>query len=163
ARRPSITFVALEFYIGEALSRAQVVSKRQLTVWPHPISPNEACNGTIGLNKSGRTTIAYLGAVSRAKGFDFFMKLAQRCNSPDCEFQVIGHLYQDFSLDQLEGVHASPDALDRSDYLRQIRQIDYACLPFRDDAYSFTASGSLLDCVAQLKPIISTQSAPIRQ
>ena len=68
--------------------------------------------------------------------------------------------------DPAAGIAVSPDASDmlaRTHYLAgeiddALRGLDFAFLPFSSDVYEFTASGSLLDCIANLVPVIATRS-----
>lgn len=161
SRHKRVKLVALEQYIRDAINETGIRIGDRLLVWPNPISSYEICAGPRDLSEGGKIRLAYIGAARRSKGFSIFLELANSWPRSDYEFSVIGHVYDSFSHPELGCIQLSNKALERSDYVQQLRDIDYAIMPFDRDVYNFTASGSLLDCVAQLKPIITTDAPAI--
>src|SRR5262249_21800486 len=161
SRHKRVRLIVLEEYICDAIKETGIGMTDRLLVWPHPISSYEVCATPRELCEGRRLRLAYVGAASRSKGFLRFLELANSWPRSDYEFSVIGHVYESFTNAELGCIQLPEKALDRSDYVRRLRDIDYACMPFDREVYSFTASGSLLDCIAQLKPIITTDAPPI--
>ena len=50
----------------------------------------------------------------------------------------------------------------RQEYLEAVRAIDLVCLPLHGRAYDFTASGTIADAVAALKPLIAFRSRTLK-
>jgi len=161
SRHKRVKLIVLEEYIWEAIKEMGAAIADRLLIWPHPISSYEICTVPRGLPEGGKIRLAYVGAASRGKGFSAFLELANSWPRFDYEFSVIGHVYESFTRAELGCVQLPEKALDRSDYVRRLRDIDYALMPFDRAVYNFTASGSFLDCIAQLKPLITTDAPPI--
>ena len=81
----------------------------------------------------------------------------------DYEFRFVGSLREEFADAALAKIEMPTRHLSREEYIDRLRDIDYVFLPYTEETYEFTASGSLLDCVSQLKPVISLDFAGVRE
>lgn len=164
-RHPRIRTVVLEEHIADLLARTFPRRPRCL-VWPHPVPPNEVEDEAALLaapRPEGPLRIGFVGAASRAKGFGHFLAAAQACGGPGLDFRLAGYLTADFRAEDVPFGNVSTQPLRRANFLEAIRALDFAFLPFNPDVYEFTASGSLLDCIANLVPVIATRSTLVQR
>jgi len=158
-RRPlprSVRLVALELGVKEAIGEIWKAPLPSVVTLEHPVLESE-WGADPSSDSDGPTRIAFLGHARRAKGFEVFANLARRCARPDLEFQAIG--LASYETDQLD-VSAmtrkpSPTPLPRADYVDALEKVDLVCLPLHSRAYDFTASGTVSDAIAALKPLIA--------
>lgn len=155
-RHRRIQTIVLEAHIADLLGRT-FPARPPCLVWPHPVAPHESLPAAAG-RADGALRIGFVGAASTAKGFDRFLDAARLFRGDGLEFRLAGYLTAEFrdAADTLPGAATQP--LPRADFLAAIRALDFAFLPFSPDVYEFTASGSLLDCIANLIPVIATRS-----
>jgi hypothetical protein len=161
-RHSPIRFVVLEAVIREAAFARGLLPPERTDVWPHPI--NDFPGSPLSNPRSGRISIGFLGAAKRSKGFDHFLEFvrqARRCHPDGYDFSVIGTIYDPFTPEETAGLTLASDMLPRDEYLRRLRDVDYACLPLRPGTYALTASGSLIDCIATATPVIATRTAAV--
>jgi glycosyltransferase involved in cell wall biosynthesis len=160
-RHRRIQTVVLEAHIADLLGRS-FPARPPCLVWPHPVAPHESLPEAAG-REEGPLRIGFVGAASAAKGFDRFLDAARLFRGEGLEFRIAGYLtaaFQD-ATDILPGAPTQP--LPRAEFLAAIRALDFAFLPFSPDVYEFTASGSLLDCIANLVPVIATRSTLLQR
>lgn len=108
---------------------------------------------------------ASLGVAHRRKGTDQFFKVAEKCSSiamcTNAEFIVIGHIV-DPVLKSSENRFVqipSPDIpLEREDFDKFVKGIDYVVFCYPTSSYQLTASGALFDAFSHLKPIIAIRN-----
>ncbi|MBV8589538.1 MAG: hypothetical protein JO212_05670 [Acetobacteraceae bacterium] len=154
ATHSRIYLIVLEEHIKQAACRSR--TGPHFHVWPHPLPPNEHAP-CIRWNPGPTLRIASVGAVKRAKGFADFLLLARGAANGPFKFHLVGPLYDRFDQAELTGIERPANRLGRAEYLYELRRADYAFMSFKG-TYDLTASGSLLDCVGQLKPIIATRT-----
>ncbi len=162
ADHPAIQLVVLEASIARAAIAMGLVRKERCLVWPMPISEREACEPP-HFPDPKRLRIGFVGMGKRSKGFDDFLTLARHfmTTSDRYIFTLVGPLYGEFAPEDVALVDAATGFLDRGDYLKRLHAIDYVCLPLKDETYTLTASGALIDGIAALKPIIALPTPAI--
>lgn len=154
ARHERIRLVVLEDYIRAEAIKENMLSEATL-VWPNAFSERELAE-PVGLPADGSPLrIAFLGSASRNKGFHRFIELAREAPAGDFDFRCIGTALEPFPDAAAAGITMPLTHLNRDEYVRRLRGVDYVVTPYDEAIYRFTASGSLLDCIAQAKPVIS--------
>lgn len=119
------------------------------------------------------TKFGFIGLGNNTKGFPLFLQLVQsiglRCHDRGTyRFEFIGRvapdcneIFQEFldtpSADLL--VTSSNKMLPRDEFESAVAEIDYLIMPYDDEFYKFVYSGSSLDAVSFLKPIIALRGS----
>ena len=152
-RHPRIHLIALEEHIRAAAARLGF--DNTFLVWPLPISSHEV-SPVAPWMPGPKLRLAFIGTGHRNKGFDEFLTLHSAAG-PLYDWSLIGRLGAEYAPDQVVGIERPAGFLSRPEFVRQVRQADYAIAHFPPH-YELTASGSLLDCVAQCKPIIAVET-----
>jgi glycosyltransferase involved in cell wall biosynthesis len=153
ARHRSIQLVVLEEAIRrDAVSQGLIQAERSVA-WPHPVNLSEIHRP--GPRAPGPLRIGFLGSAHRDKGFGDFLALARRFAGGPYEFRHVGGVVGDFPAEDLALVGARPGFLDRAEYLRRLRELDYVCLPLDPSVYGLTVSGAVLDAVAAEIPLLA--------
>jgi hypothetical protein len=158
----SVQIVALELGVKEAITAISPSMAPSIVTLEHPILTTE-WGSNVPLPRAGKTRIGFAGHARRAKGFDLFVELASRCSRKDIEFHAIG-LSSPETDDLNTSVLArepSPTPLPRKDYLKTLEEVDLVCLPLHSRAYDFTASGTVCDAIAALKPLIAFRTGTL--
>lgn len=169
AHAPAKTrFIILENSIRLALAEIAPEHEPSLCTLAHPIPTGEAARNTTSaglaeLPLSRPVRIGFLGAAQGKKGFDGFLALARTLTQRfpgRVEFHAIGWLPpenagQDFSCLTRA---PSPVKLDRREFLEALGEVDYVCMPYSQEVYRYSASGTLLDAASAHKPIIALRS-----
>lgn len=156
----NIHYITLETSIEENLLRIlPFLSGHTFTV-PHPIPLDEQPDRP--LTFSPPFNIAFLGATREEKGFGAFLNMAKAAYDEQrpFRFHVIGRQVDGYSRDNDLYFTTPPfaSALDRKLFSRLLSQMHYVCLPYNPSHYSLSASGALLDAIANLKPIIALRN-----
>jgi hypothetical protein len=156
-RRPlpaGVSLVALELGVKEAIEEIAPHNKSVITL-EHPILPTEWNEDR--LPGESQLKIGFLGNARRSKGFDVFAHLARSAARSDLVFESIGIGAPDTEQVDMSGLSRKPsrDSLSRAEYLDATRNVDLVCLPLHSRAYDFTASGTVADAVAALKPLVA--------
>jgi hypothetical protein len=158
----SVQIVALELGVKEAITAISQSMASSIVTLEHPILTAEWANNVLS-PKAGKIRIGFAGHARRAKGFDLFVELASRCSRNDIEFHAIG-----LSSPETDDLNTSalarkpsPTPLPRKDYLKALEEVDLVCLPLHSRAYDFTASGTICDAVAALKPLIAFRTGTL--
>jgi hypothetical protein len=151
-----IRLIVLEPAIRRAMERHDIPGWQRACVIPHPVAEAE-CSLQTGAQHTSPLTIGYIGHAKRAKGFAEFLSLAHaaKLHAWPYRFVLAGYLAEAFPPADLAVVECPGAALSRATFLQAVAALDYACLPFNPALYEFTASGSLLDAVCGLKPVIA--------
>ncbi len=150
ARHPRIRLIVLEEHIRTAAAEAGLSNR--FLVWPLPSNAQEQA-APARWTPPQRLRLAFVGTANRIKGFADVLALA-RAAGPAYRWALAGKLGPEFRPEEIEGFELPSGPLDRPGFLREVRRADYAIMSFGPD-YRLTASGSLMDCVAQRKPIIA--------
>jgi glycosyltransferase involved in cell wall biosynthesis len=155
ARHPRIRFVVLEDYILAAAVRERALRPETTSVWPNAINEGEfPTDPPPAWSGRERIRIAFAGTASRNKGFHRFLDLARAADPGVYEFELVGSLMEPFpGADQLIDIPSQP--LQRDAFIQRLRAADYVVLPYNETTYEFTSSGSLVDCIGQMKPVIA--------
>ena len=90
----------------------------------------------------------------------YFARLAKSADNEKFQFHAIGLASDDIGGLDLSGLSRlpSPGGLSRKNYLDLLAGIDLVCLPLHSRAYEFTASGTVSDAIAALKPLIAIRN-----
>ena len=159
---PSVRIVALELGIKEAVIDASPAISPSIVTLEHPILRSEWAEDPPAAGV-GRVKIAFVGHARRAKGFDVFVQLADRCSRNDLEFHAIGHSSPETDHLDTNALTRKPSKtqLPREEYLAALEEVDLVCLPLHSRAYDFTGSGTVSDAIAALKPMIIIRNRTI--
>jgi hypothetical protein len=159
-RLPSqVYLVVLELGIKSAIEELAPHLGASILTLEHPVLETEWRTGWKHCPKS-KLKIAFLGHARRAKGFPAFLDLAGRCMRPELDFAAIGLASADTAhLDTSVLTHLpSRTPLPRQEYLRLLSEVDFVCLPLHARTYDFTASGTVSDAIASLKPLLALRN-----
>ncbi len=158
--RKGVRIVVLEEFIRRELTRHWPQWGPILFTLEHPVW----CVGETAppIHTHGVIRFGFLGLASKAKGFDKFVDVARRIKSiyrDKVEFHAIGSMGRDhFStaeLDQVLDTVPSEQKLERTEYDRLVRMLNFVVMPYRPMDYNLCASGALLDAIAFNKPIVA--------
>ncbi len=153
ARHPRIHLIVLEPHIRDAAAEAGL--SNAFLIWPHP-APTDGGPAGAAWEPGPRLRLAFVGTANRVKGFDDFLALHQALG-PAYDWSVTGHLSDEYDPSVMTGIEHSTHNLPRAEFLGRVRAADFAIMAFRPE-YRFIASGSLLDCVTQRKPLIAVRN-----
>ena len=155
----SVSIVALELGIEEAISEIAPSIAPSILTLEHPILVSEWAEGPL-LPRVGSIKIGFAGHARRDKGFDVFAELARSCLRPDIEFLAVGHSSPGTDQVDITKLSRKPakTPLRRKDYLSALAEVAFVCLPFRSRAYDFTGSGTVSDAIAVLRPLIAIRN-----
>lgn len=156
AHHPGIRFVVLDESIRQEAVARGLLPEAATVTWPQPIEPAEVWDAP-RQPRQGPIHIGFVGSAHRNKGFSDFLGIARRFMpaADRYRFSLAGGMMETYSDAERALVGGEYGLLDRAEYLRRIRALDYVCLPVDPEVYALTASGSLLDAVAALKPVIA--------
>ena len=93
------------------------------------------------------------------KGLDDFLAMHRHAGARH-DWIVAGAASADYDPAALAGLDVPAGWLDRATLLARIRAADYAFVAFRGE-YELTASGSLLDCINQRKPVLAVRNTAL--
>lgn len=158
SRHPRIRLIVLETHIPAAAAAAGL--GQSFLVWPHPSNQQEH-PPPAPWSPPDRLRLTFVGTANRQKGFDQIVAL-QREAGAGYEWAVAGALSQEFSAADAAGFDVPPDRLSRIEFLAAVQRADYAVLSFGAE-YAFIASGSLMDCISQRKPLIAVTNILLAQ
>jgi hypothetical protein len=156
---PSVRLVVLELGIKEAIAEIAPHLAPNVVTLEHPILESEWASGAAPPRADG-LAVAFLGHARQAKGYPAFLELASACARPDLDFQAIGLASPDTAaLDASAlSLKPSPRPLERAEYLARLAAADLVCVPFQSRAYEFTASGTVGDAIAAVKPLLALRN-----
>lgn len=148
----------LEHHIPEQAARRlpRLAAPGALKVFPHPTLDGPATEP--GPPPTAPLRVGFLGAVTDAKGGTVFSRLAQELgHRPEIEFRLCGFLPGPESGIDLSRFHdpVSTELLPRAHYDEGVRRLHYVCLPLGGPYYDLAASGTVLDAVLHLKPLLT--------
>ncbi len=151
--------VAIELGVAEAVSALAPNMAGSMVTLEHPVLTKEWADPASPPSDTP-LRIAFLGHARKSKGFDLFLRLARRSNTPEQQFFAIGLAGPEMSADDLSCLVQAPalTAMPRAEYLRQLRSIDLVCVPHHSRAYNFTASGTISDAIAALRPLVALRT-----
>jgi hypothetical protein len=156
---PQVRLVVLELGIKSAIEELAPHLGRSILTLEHPVL--EAEWETAGeASPEPKISIAFLGQARRAKGFPAFLDLARHCMRPELDFRAIGLASADTAELDTGPLTRVPSRalLPRKEYLRLLAEVDFVCLPLHARTYDFTASGTVSDAIAALKPLLAIRN-----
>lgn len=163
ADHPRIRFVALEEIVRVRGAELGRLDPERCDVWPHVINEEEICDAP-HLPAPNRLRIGFLGFATEDKGFPSFLTLARMITARQpsvFEFRAIGGL-----VDHVGGaasvITSTGLGLQRDAFLAEVRDVDFAFLALDDTRYTLTSSGSAVDCIAALRPVIALDGVAVR-
>lgn len=155
-----VRFVVLEDVIGKAIAGLIPAAAVRTDVLPLPINPAEASSHH--QLRPPPLRIGYVGLGTPDKGFDTFLKIAERSKvrwQGAVEFTHVGRIPPNampaaapFLSDEL-----TQEPLSRAVFVERLARLHYVLLPFRTGYYDLSASGALLDALTWAKPVITTR------
>lgn len=151
-----VRLVALELGVPEAIREIAPALVPSIVTLEHPILARE-WGPEPPAEPNPVPRIGFLGHARLTKGFAVFADLANACARPDLEFLAIGVGSSETGELDMSAltVKPSPTPLPRHAYLAGLAEIDLVCLPLHGRVYDFTASGTVSDAIAALKPLIA--------
>jgi hypothetical protein len=155
---PHIRLIALELGISEALAAYAPAMAGSIDELEHPILGGE-WGETRTLAPDEPLRIGFLGHASASKGFDRFVAWATAHAGPRLEFHAIGIASPEaLRMDQSALTRpATAGSVPRSEYVAALAPCHLVCLPL-SPTYDFVASGSVIDAIAGLKPILGVRN-----
>jgi hypothetical protein len=158
-RRPKVgrvRFVVLERGIRDGLVAAFPERAADTVVLDHPVPEAEICD--VRPTPTDPLDIGFIGDTTAAKGFGTFLEIARAVPGP--RYHVLGRLIDPLPPDAPRILVTPPAArpLPRADLLERLRALDLVVLPLTRPAYDWTASGTLIDCVTNLVPVVTTRT-----
>jgi hypothetical protein len=156
---PKVHLVVLELGIRSAIEELAPHLAPSILTLEHPVLDTEwATPGAARCSDTLR--IGFLGHARSAKGFPAFVELARQCARPDLDFQAIGLSSPDTACLDTSALRRkpSPVQLSRQQYLAMLAKVDFVCLPLHSRVYDFTASGTVSDAIASLKPLLALRN-----
>ncbi|MCK0070912.1 hypothetical protein [Kordiimonas laminariae] len=155
-------WVALEKGIEDAVISLVPSLKGQIITLPHPLINYPVSENEV-LKAERPIRFAYIGVCSKLKGFEAFRDLALRLTDENREFWVIGSKGKAYADDDFSMFKQEPadDFLEADQFYRMLKQVDVIVLPF-EEGYNYISSGSMLDAVSFLKPVMTVKSSNYR-
>ncbi len=152
------SLTVLERHIPEQAARRlpRLGAPGALKVFPHPTLDGPADEP--GPPPTTPLQVGFLGAVTDAKGGSVFARLARElAHRTDLDFRLCGFLPGPEPGIDLSSFHdsVSTELLPRDHYEEGVRRLHYVCLPLGGEYYDLAASGTVLDAVLHLKPLIT--------
>ncbi|MBL4639223.1 MAG: glycosyltransferase [Kordiimonadaceae bacterium] len=137
--------------------------KDKVIALPHPITYTSIASTPSDTDPNRALRIAFVGHCSADKGFDLFIELANEFAGPDLEFWAIGRESEALPEQALEKLTHRPTKgyLSSEEYYEALAGTDIVLLPLAEQ-YRYVASGSVLDAISALKPIITIENSTYR-
>lgn len=107
--------------------------------------------------KEKRNIYAFIGDFLTKKGGETFKKAAKTISNTSSEFWLIGPYHEDIG-ENIKTFCGPDQYLNKREFDSLIEKITYACFPYPESSYKFTASGAVLDAIRFLKPIVYIQN-----
>lgn len=154
-------WVALEKGIQTSVIEAFPKLSNNIITMPHPIdnigtptSPEHQSRST-----SSKMRVTFLGTCTQSKGFDIFLDVAKRLASENYEFWAVGKDLSGIDPSEFNVLTKKPNKgyVPSDEYYDILEQSDLILLPYKDN-YKFISSGSLLDAIAYLKPVLTVRN-----
>jgi len=158
--RGRVRYLVLEEFIRSKLAMISPATAEVTDVLPHPLALQGHVLPERPLDQPLRVGLVGLG--SEEKGMGSFLRIAQQLK-PELGDRVRFHHVGTFMAGtdpSLYGLLEEPPAtkqLTRPEFLARINRLHYFVFPFKENYYSLSASGTFLDAVAALKPVIATR------
>jgi glycosyltransferase involved in cell wall biosynthesis len=153
-------YLVLEEFIRTKLAQMSPATADITDVLPHPL----AMQGHVDAERPLETPLrlGLVGLGSEEKGMGVFLRVAkqlkQELGDRIC-FHHVGTFVKgtDLSLYALLEEPPAEKQLTRQEFLARISRLHYVVFPFKENYYGLSASGTFMDSVAALKPVIATR------
>jgi hypothetical protein len=167
-----ISYIVLGNHIVSELLNVSPKIQKNFSVITHPYIFEETALNMSFISKHPK--FAFVGLASKSKGFIEFLSLIQRLHSnyeahSSKKFYFIGSVsrecaeaFCDFKLTDFSAslwYPACEGKLPLDEYRKRISEVDYLLMPYDQDAYKLFFSGSSLDALVLLKPIVALRSS----
>lgn len=155
-----VGFLVLERVIQEAVVQLIPGLGDRIDTLPLPINPAEVAEARAP-QFPPPVRIGFVGLGTEDKGFDTFLRMAQRAKSiwgAQVEFIHVGHVKEPVAEDRAACLKfpLTTEPLSRAAFVSRLEQLHYVALPFRPGYYDLSASGALIDALTFAKPILTT-------
>ena len=154
--RGPVRFVTLESGIRDNLVAAFPVRARDAVLLEHPVPESEVWDARP--DPSDPLNVGFIGNTTLAKGFGTFLEIARAVPGP--RYHVLGRLIDPLPADapRILATPPAPRPLPRADLLERLRALDLVVLPLTRPFYDWTASGTLIDCLTNLVPVLTART-----
>lgn len=155
-----LRYLVLEEFIRTKLADISPIAAAITDVLPHPLALQGHILPQRELEMPLRVGLVGLG--SEEKGMGSFLRIAKQLKlelGDQVRFHHIGACVAgtDPTLYALLEEPPSTKQLTRAEFLERINRLHYFVFPFKDNYYGLSASGTFMDAVAALKPVIATR------
>jgi glycosyltransferase involved in cell wall biosynthesis len=153
-------YLVLEEFIRTKLAQMSPATAGITDALPHPLALQGHVEAEQTLEPPLRLGLVGLG--SEEKGMGTFLRIAkqlkQELGDRIC-FHHVGTFVKgtDLSLYALLEEPPAEKQLTRQEFLARINRLHYVVFPFKENYYGLSASGTFMDSVAALKPVIATR------
>jgi glycosyltransferase involved in cell wall biosynthesis len=153
-------YLVLEEFIRTALASLSPATDGATDVLPHPLALQGHVQPERPLELPLRVGLVGLG--SEEKGMGAFLRIAKQLK-PELGDRICFHHIgtfapgTDLSLYSLLEEPPADKHLTRQEFLTRINRLHYFVFPYKQTYYGLSASGTFLDAVAALKPVIATR------
>jgi hypothetical protein len=153
-------YLVLEEFIRSKLAVLSPSTADTTDVLPHPLALQGHVLPEQELELPLRVGLVGLG--SEAKGMGSFLKIAQQLKQELGDLIRFHHVgtFVPGTDPSLYGLLEEPPAakqLTRAEFLARINRLHYFIFPLKEEYYGLSASGTFMDAVAALKPVIATR------
>ena len=159
-RHRRMRYLVLEEFIRTKLADLSPAAAKSTDVLPHPLALQGHVQPERPLELPLRLGMVGLG--SEEKGMGVFLRIAKALK-PELGERIRFHHVGTFVAGTDPTLYAlleEPPAekqLSREEFLSRINRLHYVVFPFRENYYGLSASGTFMDAVAALKPVIATR------
>ena len=126
----------------------------------HPYYNTYKGNNITSINNKKNINIGVIGNLTHSNNRGFYNVLALANKLKDVSnitVNILGKVDKE-SFEKLDGLvrfyNKSGLLIPREDYDKNISDMDYIYIPYPVDSFKFTASGSLLEAICKLKPVL---------
>ena len=154
--------IVLELGLKNLLSKHATKLAPSIVTIEHPVLESEWLNAK-PLTPKQPIKVAFLGNCGKGKGFDKFLRLAEKFSGDKYQFYAIGknNIPEKDNL-SFSGLTVLPanGHMPRERFIELLEEVDMVCLPLPTST-SYVSSGSIIDAFAGLKPLIITENQSI--
>jgi glycosyltransferase involved in cell wall biosynthesis len=159
-RHRRMRYLVLEEFIRAKLADISPATAGITDVLPHPL----ALQGHVQPQRPLELPLRFglVGLGSEEKGMGAFLRIAKQLKQElgdRIRFHHVG-TFVPGTDPALYGLLEEPPAekqLSRQEFLERINRLHYVVFPFKENYYGLSASGTFMDSIAALKPVIATR------
>ncbi|MGB0722025.1 MAG: glycosyltransferase [Gammaproteobacteria bacterium] len=160
-----VRFLVLEHAIGDALRAEMPNIAQNVHVLEHPIIADAGATGADAPEPPGQppVRVGFLGMANSPKGFDLFLKVAERVKQhcPEgIQFHTIGPRAPDMEPADWAALDTPPwdRWLSAEEYREGVLGMNFVIMPYQAQHYRWSASGVLLDAIRYGRPVIALRN-----